>query len=233
MCPDSPGIRTERTQSITPCANEGCFSGTKTSRNTTLTYVLALARTLAMMALRAVVLVLLFSLLSCSVQGDATFSSASTTPAGTTAAVSSPHKPTPSAMASSAATTAPQAAPMPGVATSPIPLRSPELPPQPLLPAGATRIASGSLTVPVVGGASQEFEAHRLVAGAPPSASLVWSIAWRSTDTLTASWYRQIAAVELGRGQWGTAELGGAGFRLSNDGTTPVYVEFSYLIGSR
>ena len=68
---------------------------------------------------------------------------------------------------------------------------------------------------------------------AAPSAQLVWTVAWRATDPLAAAWYRQTSRTELGRGRWGTAELGGAGFELRNDGATNIVGELSYTIGSR
>ena len=89
------------------------------------------------------------------------------------------------------------------------------------------------VTVSVAPGGSEAFEAQGLIPNAPPSAALVWTITWRSTDPLTASWYRQGGTTELGRGRWGSAELGGAGFRLRNDGGTPVFAEIWYVIGSR
>ncbi|HSW94974.1 MAG TPA: hypothetical protein VLI88_02320 [Patescibacteria group bacterium] len=109
----------------------------------------------------------------------------------------------------------------------------PELPAQPALPDGATRIASGMVTVAVAPGGSQDLEAQQLISNAPPSAAVVWTIAWRSTDPLTASWYRQGGTTDLGRGRWGSAELGGAGFRLRNDGAATVFAEVHYVIGSR
>lgn len=94
-------------------------------------------------------------------------------------------------------------------------------------------IASGTVTVSVAAAGSQDLEAQELIPDAPPSAAVVWTIAWRSTDPLTASWYRQGRTTDLGRGRWGSAELGAAGFRLRNDGTTTVFAEVHYVIGSR
>jgi len=67
----------------------------------------------------------------------------------------------------------------------------------------------------------------------PSSAETAWTIAWRATDPLVASWYRQTTRTELGRGRWGTADLGGAGFELRNDGTANVVGELAYTIASR
>jgi hypothetical protein len=139
-----------------------------------------------------------------------------------------------------AARATPSVAPAPTSASasrSPAPRPSnvtlPELPAQPAFPDGATKIASGMVTVSVAPGGSEEFEAQRLIPNAPSSAAVVWTIAWRSTDPLTASVYRQDATMDLGRGRWGTAELGGAGFRLRNDGATATFAEVWYVIGSR
>src|SRR5439155_1170643 len=85
--------------------------------------------------------------------------------------------------------------------------------------------------------ASSCAEATRDFSPAPTltatTASPAWTIAWRATESLTASWYRQDSITQLGRGRWGTAELGGAGFQLRNDSGATVYGELAYLIGSR
>ena len=109
----------------------------------------------------------------------------------------------------------------------------PAMPDQPATPAGATMISSGTVSLSIPAGAFADFAANRLVLGAPPSAALVWTIAWRASDAVSASWYRQIARVELGRGRFGSVELGGAGFRLTNDSTVEVLVELRYVVGSR
>jgi len=109
----------------------------------------------------------------------------------------------------------------------------PALPAQPPLPAGAPTISSGTIALSIPAGAFADFEAQRLIPTAPPSAALVWTLSWRASDALNASWYRQIARVELGRGKFGSAELGGAGFRLTNDTAGSVFVELRYVIGSR
>jgi hypothetical protein len=105
------------------------------------------------------------------------------------------------------------------------------------LPAGATSISTGTLTFALAAGQTRMFEANNLMTAPgqtpPPSAALVWTVAWRATDPLAAAWYRQIALIELGRGRWGTAELGGAGFELRNEGATNVVGELSFAIGSR
>ena len=70
-------------------------------------------------------------------------------------------------------------------------------------------------------------------ASPPPSAALVWTLAWRATEPLVAAWYRQTSRTELGRGRWGTADLGGAGFELRNDSSTDVFGELAYTIALR
>lgn len=107
------------------------------------------------------------------------------------------------------------------------------MPAQPALPGGVTAVGNGSLIFTLGAGESRRFEAANLITNSPPSAALVWTIAWRATDPLSAAWYRQTDRIELGRGRWGTAELGGAGFELRNDGSAVVFGELSYLIGSR
>lgn len=111
------------------------------------------------------------------------------------------------------------------------------MPAQPALPSGATVVASGTVTFALAAGQTRSFEpadlASSRAASPPPSAGLVWTIAWRATDPLVAAWYRQTSRTELGRGRWGTADLGGAGFELRNDGTTNVVGELSYAIASR
>ena len=109
----------------------------------------------------------------------------------------------------------------------------PPLPSQPGLPSGATSVASGTQGFMIQAGAAIRIEAQNLTVSAPPSAALVWTLAWSASDSLSAAWYRQVAIVDLGRGRWGTATLGGAGFELRNDGSTTVWVALRYLIGSR
>jgi len=98
-------------------------------------------------------------------------------------------------------------------------------------------VAGGSLVFALAAGATRTFEPADLAAArgatVPPSAALAWTVAWRATDPLVAAWYRQTSRTELGRGRWGTAELGGAGFELRNDGTTNVVGELVYTIASR
>jgi len=160
-----------------------------------------------------------------------------TTPAATATArpvTTAPSTPAPS-------TTAPPT-PAPTVASTPqttLPPGAslPAMPAQPSLPAGSTQIASGTATFAIAPGETRKFEPADLAAsrGASPAptASLAWTIAWRATESLTASWYRQDSVTQLGRGRWGTAELGGAGFQLRNDSGATVYGELAYLIGSR
>jgi hypothetical protein len=158
--------------------------------------------------------------------------------ASTTPAVAPVRTSAASSTATPARTATPPATVSPTITSSAAPTPPPNallppLPSQPALPLGATSLATGTRTVSIAPGAAQDFEAHSLVDNAPPSAALVWTITWRATDPLSASTYRQIATSALGRGKWGTAELGGAGFRLQNDGSVTVYAEISYVVGSR
>jgi hypothetical protein len=109
------------------------------------------------------------------------------------------------------------------------------MPAQP--PLSATTIATGTVAFSIAPGETRKFEPGELVssrgASPVPTASLAWTIAWRAVEPLTASWYRQESVTQLGRGRWGTADLGGAGFQLRNDTGAPVYGELAYLIGSR
>ena len=112
------------------------------------------------------------------------------------------------------------------------------MPSQPALPSGVTVISTGTLAFALAAGQTRTFEPADLVtargATPPPSTSLVWTVAWRATDPLSATWYRQTSRTDLGRGRWGTAELGGgAGFELRNAGTTNAVGEMTYIIGSR
>jgi hypothetical protein len=111
------------------------------------------------------------------------------------------------------------------------------MPSQPALPTGVTVISGGTVAFALSAGQSRTFEAADLMAARnatpPPNATLVWTVAWRATEPLSAAWYRQTSRTELGRGRWGTAELGGAGFELRNEGATNVIGELSYTIGSR
>ena len=111
------------------------------------------------------------------------------------------------------------------------------MPSQPALPGGVTVISTGTIAFTLAAGQTRTFEGQDLAtargATPPPSAALVWTVAWRATDPLSAAWYRQTSHTELGRGRWGTAELGGAGFELRNEGTSNVVGELTYIIGSR
>ena len=111
------------------------------------------------------------------------------------------------------------------------------MPSQPALPGGVTVISTGTIAFALAAGQTRSFEPQNLAtaggATPPPSASVVWTVAWRATDPLSATWYRQGGRADLGRGRWGTAELGGAGFELRNEGATNVIGELSYTIGSR
>jgi len=111
------------------------------------------------------------------------------------------------------------------------------MPAQPSLPSGSTQVASGTATFAIAPGETRNFEPADLIAsrGASPTptAALSWTIAWRATESLSSAWYRQGSVSQIGRGRWGTAELGGAGFQLRNDSGATVYGELAYLIGSR
>ena len=86
------------------------------------------------------------------------------------------------------------------------------MPSQPALPGGVTVLTSGTLAFALSAGQTRTFEPADLAtargATPPPGAALVWTVAWRATDLLAAAWYRQASRTELGRGRWGTAELG-------------------------
>jgi len=111
------------------------------------------------------------------------------------------------------------------------------MPGQPALPSGVTVLSSGTFAFALSAGQTRTFEAADLMtargATPPANAQLVWTVSWRATDPLAAAWYRQTSRTELGRGRWGTAELGGAGFELRNAGPTNTLGEVSFLIGSR
>jgi hypothetical protein len=111
------------------------------------------------------------------------------------------------------------------------------MPDQPSLPSGTTVLAKGTVTFAIAPGETRKFEPADLAAAsgatAPPSAALSWTIAWRATESLAAAWYRQTDVTDLGRGRWGTAGLGGAGFQLRNDGTSTAVGELSYTIATR
>jgi hypothetical protein len=111
------------------------------------------------------------------------------------------------------------------------------MPAQPSLPAGATIVGTGTVAFTLSAGQTRMFEPHDLATSSgatpPASASLRWTVAWRATDPLVAAWYRQTSRTELGRGRWGTADLGGAGFELRNDGATTIVGELTYTIASR
>jgi hypothetical protein len=111
------------------------------------------------------------------------------------------------------------------------------MPSQPPLAGDVRTVASGSVSFNIAPGETRNFEAQVLAAdrGAtpPPSAALSWTVAWRATDSLTAAWYRQGSRTEIGRGRWGTADMGGVGFELRNDTRATIYGELNFLIGSR
>ncbi len=111
------------------------------------------------------------------------------------------------------------------------------MPSQPALPSGVTVISTGTVAFSISAGQMLTFEPADLAtargATPPPDAALVWTVAWRATDPLSAAWYRQNSRTDLGRGRWGTAESGGAGFELRNAGTTNAFGELSYTVGSR
>src|SRR5439155_1054232 len=86
---------------------------------------------------------------------------------------------------------------------------------------GRERVEAGTGTFALAPGETRNFEPADLIAsrGASPTptAALSWTIAWRATESLSSAWYRQGSVSQIGRGRWGTAELGGAGFQLRND----------------
>ena len=134
----------------------------------------------------------------------------------------------------------PTAAPNPSTASSaslPPGASLPPLPSQPPLSSDTARASAGTITFAIDAGATRRFEPQELAAAAGaspvPSAALAWTIAWRATEPLSAAWYRQTATIELGRGRFGTADLGGAGFLLRNDGASRVYGELSFVVGTR
>jgi hypothetical protein len=98
-------------------------------------------------------------------------------------------------------------------------------------------VATGAVSFNIAPGETRTFEAPVLAAdrGAtpPPSAALSWTVAWRATDSLTSAWYRQGSRTEIGRGRWGTADMGAVGFELRNDTRATIYGELNFLIGSR
>ena len=111
------------------------------------------------------------------------------------------------------------------------------MPSQPPLASDVRTLASGSVSFNIVPGETRNFEAATLAsdrgATPPPTAALAWTVAWRAVDPLTAAWYRQSSRTELGRGRWGTADMGGVGFELRNDSGATIYGELNFLIGSR
>lgn len=113
----------------------------------------------------------------------------------------------------------------------------PTMPAQPALPSGATRVAGGTIVFAIGPGETRQFEPATLLGDANaspvPTAALAWTVAWRATDALSSALYRQGGVSDIGRGRWGTAEIGGAGFQLRNDTSATVFGELSYLIGSR
>jgi hypothetical protein len=114
----------------------------------------------------------------------------------------------------------------------------PPMPSQPPLPTGATTVATGTVTFSIAAGETRRFEPADLAkdrgATLPSGTTLAWTVAWRAAEPLSAAWYTQTSRTVLGRGRWGTAEMGGAsGFELRNDGAASVFGELSYTIGSR
>ena len=113
------------------------------------------------------------------------------------------------------------------------------MPAAPALPAGATWVASGTSLFPIGAGQTRRFAPADLArergAVAPPCASLVLVVAWRATEPLTGAWYPEgsTSAIEVGRGRWGTFDLGCASFELRNTGNTTVVGEIAYTIASR
>ena len=164
--------------------------------------------------------------------------SATTRPPATTASPTASASPTPTRTSPApSGTSAPPTSPATPTPTLPPGASLPPMPSQPALPSGVTVVSTGTVAIALGAGQSRTFEAADLMAARnatpPPNATLVWTVAWRASDPLNAAWYRQTSRTELGRGRWGTAELGGAGFELRNVGATNVIGELSYTIGSR
>ena len=159
-----------------------------------------------------------------------TATAAAATPTATVGTTSVPILPSPARTSSPtpASASSPQVTLPPGASLPPMPSQP---------PLAATQIASGTLTFAIAPGETRKFEPADLAttrgASPAPTTSYVWTIAWRATESLTASWYRDTSVTQLGRGRWGTADLGGAGFQLRNDTSATVYGELAYLIGSR
>lgn len=157
----------------------------------------------------------------------ATTAAARTSPAATTAPTPAP---TAAPAASATATGTPRASATPAVSLPP-------MPPLPALPSGARSVASGTVSFTIDAGATRQFDPSALANGqgqtAPPCAQTVWTAAWRASEPLAAAWIRQTARTELGRGRWGSAELGCAALELRNDGSASVTGELQFAIGSR
>lgn len=137
--------------------------------------------------------------------------------------------PTPPASATQTRTPAP---------TLPPSVSLPPLPAQPPLRDGARVVASGSVLFSLAPGERRTFTAQDVagtVTPVPSCPSLAWTVAWRSTGALTAAWFSggHGVRVDVGRGRWGTFDLGCAPFELWNDGATAVQGEVAYTIGSR
>ena len=113
------------------------------------------------------------------------------------------------------------------------------MPAQPALPGGAKVVVSTTSVFALVAGQTRRFEPADLArdagATAPPCAALVLTVAWRATEALTGAWYPEgsTGAIEVGRGRWGTFDLGCASFELRNTGNTTVVGEIAYTIASR
>jgi hypothetical protein len=111
------------------------------------------------------------------------------------------------------------------------------MPSQPPLASDVRAVASGAISFNIAPGEARMFEAATLAsdrgATPPPNAALSWTVAWRATESLTSAWYRQTSRTELGRGRWGTADMGAVGFELRNTSGATIYGELNFLIGSR
>lgn len=114
----------------------------------------------------------------------------------------------------------------------------PPLPAQPPLPDGARVVGSGSLLFSLAPGERRTFTAQDVAGTATPvpsCPSLAWTVAWRSTGALTAAWFSGAhgVRVDVGRGRWGTFDLGCAPFELWNDGIAAAQGEVAWTIASR
>ncbi len=111
------------------------------------------------------------------------------------------------------------------------------MPAQPALPGGATLVFAGMTRFTLGPGETRSFDPVVLANDAgktpPPCAALAWTTAWRASEPLSAAFIRQSVRTELGRGRWGTSDLGCSALELRNDGSSTVDAELAYTIASR